>query len=452
MAGLARTHFSTVVSAHEERWHIARLRNLIRRFYHYTFGKCQTHKSIEPIPNLKSQGVQTMEDFSDEQYVDAVEQFTLLLEDLSKPRRHNFPTEFTSEQIYNMKKLFAHADAPGATKVRALLERLEKESVFTPQPSVHAKQDQQSVSVEDIVQEDGVSDGFETTNAPRAEQTLVSSEPEMNTVRGIDLVGPYIDSSLVTPPATAAASPVNGTRPSIVDMAFEQDTRLYGLHPASLDPEQFAKLDKMMPTGYRYARELQSDLVFIPPPNHPQTAPGDDFVIQKKGTCAVPIIKPPVVREKAARNAYRAANRQSRVVTALERNGATADSPGRGLSLEAAHQTVQQLSAQLPMSPASRVIAAVNASPPSQFLPATDFTLTPSPYRAAETQYHYNWQNTWHDSAHAADWNGASTSYFPPYLQYGQAQHYATPFDQTSVWGTAQYEMYEPPRHTPHTP
>lgn len=75
-------------------------------------------------------------------------------------------------------------------------------------------------------------------------------------------------------------------------IAFEADTRWHGLHPANLKQEGSRCLDDIIPKGFRYARELQHEIAYIPPLNHPQAAPNAQFIVQKPGSSAVAIIRP----------------------------------------------------------------------------------------------------------------------------------------------------------------
>lgn len=82
-----------------------------------------------------------------------------------------------------------------------------------------------------------------------------------------------------------------------VDVAFTADARWHGVHPYNLDPNLSSILDHNMPKAFRYARELQSELAFIPPNNHPQKSPGLQFVVQQRGSGAVRIVNPTYRKE-----------------------------------------------------------------------------------------------------------------------------------------------------------
>lgn len=77
-----------------------------------------------------------------------------------------------------------------------------------------------------------------------------------------------------------------------VDIAFNEDARWRGVHPFNVKVKNIARFEALIPHGYRYARDLQIEAAFIPPPHHPRSSPGTDFVLQKKGTSAIPIVDP----------------------------------------------------------------------------------------------------------------------------------------------------------------
>lgn len=77
-----------------------------------------------------------------------------------------------------------------------------------------------------------------------------------------------------------------------IDVAFEQDARWKGVHPSYLHGESAQALDQRMPNGFRYARELQSELCFVLPLTYDRKSPDGTFILQKPGSKAVPIISP----------------------------------------------------------------------------------------------------------------------------------------------------------------
>lgn len=211
------------------------------------------------------------------------------------------------------------------------------------------------------------------------------------------------------------------------------------MHPANLEGERASKLDNMMSRVYRYARDLQSDLVFIPPLNQPQSVPGSDFVIQEKGTRAVAIIKPPAVVDDTARrnnavqygsiqipNGYQPPKQKARAVN---------EPFGQDNSAHA-HDSVHHLSDQPQISPTSQVIAVINANPPLQPLESTDHASMPSMYGVNYIQNHHYWQQTWHNT-NILGTRGMGPSSFSPYQYLGQPSYYATPFDQTAMGDNA---------------
>ena len=220
-----------------------------------------------------------MDNFLDEQYAEAVAQRALLLQDFLKSGRPGVPVPFTLRQIVDMKNFFAHSDAPGDVLVGDLLEHIVREPTAVPQLSMPSKQTQVSPSIETTAQDDHMKEVIESTSgvpsASCGEQRLQSSEKEFITVCDSDSTqndnnasNAFLSVMSITPMSCFPTSRRKSAL-SIVDMAFEEDTCLYGMHPANLDEEQSAKLDEMMPTGYRYARELQSDLVFHSSPEPP---------------------------------------------------------------------------------------------------------------------------------------------------------------------------------------
>lgn len=75
-------------------------------------------------------------------------------------------------------------------------------------------------------------------------------------------------------------------------IAFTTDTRWKGVHPINLNAANSAKLDGMLPKGFKYTRDLQSEIAFIPPLNHARAGPNIDFVIPKRGCDRILIVKP----------------------------------------------------------------------------------------------------------------------------------------------------------------
>lgn len=77
-----------------------------------------------------------------------------------------------------------------------------------------------------------------------------------------------------------------------IDIAFVEDARRKGVHPSNLDISAAQTLDRCMPAGFQYARDLQAELCFVPPLNHERKSPDGTFILQKRGSSAVPIISP----------------------------------------------------------------------------------------------------------------------------------------------------------------
>ena len=169
----------------------------------------------------------------------------------------------------------------------------------------------------------------------------------------------------------------------------------------------------------------------------------------------MPIIKPPAASDTAARtNAYQN-QRASRISSGSEtlRQNATglANLPHNASSVTAL-QNVQHLSGQQLMSPASQVIATINANPHSHSFQTTDCTPIPSPYQVSQPQYHYNWQTLEHETAYAADMSEIGNSHFSPHQYYGQPQNFATTFDQVTMWDGVQSGTYDAFRSTVQVP
>ncbi|KAK5072563.1 hypothetical protein LTR64_004962 [Lithohypha guttulata] len=111
------------------------------------------------------------------------------------------------------------------------------------------------------------------------------------------------------------SSDFNPSSSATIDVAFHEDARWKGVHPSNLNPEDAVALDKQMPSGFQYARDLQSELVFIPPVDHERRSPGSMFVLQKRGSGAVPIITP---SRKAAKACSTQGDNSSIVVRKVE--------------------------------------------------------------------------------------------------------------------------------------
>lgn len=307
----------------------------------------------------------------------------------------------------------------------------------------------------------GISATSGSASAAQVDKPIVSTPTGLPTIHGD---GPVVSQchTLYAPPAAATTALADDPRTSeeasvscIIDIAFEEDTRLYGMHPANLEGEQALKLDKIMPRGYRYARDLQSNLVFIPPLNHPQNIPGSDFIIRKKGTHALTIVKPPAAPTRVTLRNGENKDGLSPAVDGLEspkQKVAVVSNDDQVPSFATAHHCVQHLSDQPTVSPASLVIAAINASAPSQSLEAPGYIPMPSPYQANHTQYYYGGHPTLHHTPHTAGVSGVEPSYFSAYPYPGQVQYFATSFEQTTTRDETQYNMLASFQNTPWAP
>ncbi|KAK5101387.1 hypothetical protein LTS08_004994 [Lithohypha guttulata] len=112
------------------------------------------------------------------------------------------------------------------------------------------------------------------------------------------------------------SSDFNPSSSATIDVAFLEDARWKGVHPSNLNPKDAVALDKQMPSGFQYARDLQPELVFIPPVDHERRSPGSMFVLQKRGSGAIPIITP---SRKAAKGCSTQADNSSIVVRKVEK-------------------------------------------------------------------------------------------------------------------------------------
>lgn len=207
-----------------------------------------------------------------------------------------------------MKNSSAPATTPDDAQAGGLLERTNISMTIASDVTTSEKQVQTSLCVDTTDRDSSLSKTVTVkpdiaTTDPR-ERHSASPKHDSRRIHTVESMkmGDHASDATTSPTVAGTTSAIaldnsaskKAPPTSIVDIAFEEDTRLFGLHPANLDAEQSAKLDEMMPIGYRYARELQQDLVFIPPLNHPQVPPGSQFVLQKGGTHAVPIIRPPL--------------------------------------------------------------------------------------------------------------------------------------------------------------
>jgi len=208
-----------------------------------------------------------------------------------------------------MKTFFAHPESPSEGQIAAFPKGLMELPAMSPQSPTPSTQLQLSANIETMDRGQPVRNNTSPRQAAEilcARQSIPNSYKQLADLHETVLVEAQ-DNSLDAPSSFMINTKPpdcltlkNFSAPPIIDMAFEEDTRLYGMHPANLNAEQSAKLESVMPIGYRYARAQQPDLVFIAPLNHPKIAPGDHFIVQKKGTCAIPIIKPPNPTKGAA--------------------------------------------------------------------------------------------------------------------------------------------------------
>jgi len=257
-----------------------------------------------------------------------------------------------------------------------------------------------------------------------------------------DQHGHALDASPTVIPAhtTSNACTTEGPASCAIKMAFVEDARLHGVHPANLNAEKSAKLDHMMPHGFRYARELQEELVFIPPLNHARAVLGSDFVIQKKGNRALVITKPLAVVNIGM--PQKPSGNKTTTKTAEEAE-ATKENlrPNKDLvtnrNNEATNATVDSLSERQPMSPASRVIAAINANPPGQQQDSAGLMQ----HRFHHSHAPHDWQNDRHGS-HYPNGNVVGRPPFSPSAYFAVPQGFGA-FDLSpSPRGDARYHVY----------
>ncbi len=207
-----------------------------------------------------------------------------------------------------MKNSSVPATTPDDAQARGLLERTNISVIIASNVTTSEKQVQTSFCVDTTDQDTSLSKTVTikpdiATTDPR-ERYSASPKHDSRRIHTAESVkmGDHASDATTSPIVAGTTSAIalensaskKAPPTSIVDIAFEEDTRLFGLHPANLGAQQSAKLDEMMPNGYRYARGLQQDLGFIPPLNHPQVPPGSHLVLQKRGTRPVPIIRPPL--------------------------------------------------------------------------------------------------------------------------------------------------------------
>lgn len=123
---------------------------------------------------------------------------------------------------------------------------------------------------------------------------LSRGDPVCHTAPNI-LSNQQLDSATTTPFTSLTASPdpvFSSSASETIDIAFSEDARWRGVHPFNVKVKNLARFEALIPHGFRYARDLQVEAAFIPPPRHPRASPGKDFVLQKRGTSAIPIVDP----------------------------------------------------------------------------------------------------------------------------------------------------------------
>ena len=453
-ADMARMRSSSAICGLAEKWHINELLGWIYRLYYYSYRNDQIQKPIHLRSSPESHKVQAANDLPHSQYAAKVNPVAILLERTLESKQPQQRFSLSQQEISYMEHFVASSDNPTEAQRRALLACLvEKPAIssklITDEGQSPVPRDADTVLQDfdptDLTGEISATPG--SPNASQVDKAIVSTQTGLTTIHAD---GP-VESDCRTlhgPPAATITPLADGPRTfeetsasCVIDIAFEEDTRLYGMHPANLEGEQALKLDKMMPKGYRYARDLQSDLVFIPPLNHPQNVPGSDFVIQKKGTRAVAIIRPPAAMNDTARRNNAVQHGLTRTANGYqppEQNTLASDASVRQYNSANADQSVHHLSDQPQMSPTSRVITAINAKPPSQPLESADHDSVPSMYGVNYTQNHYDWQQTWHNTD-VPGAGGMDSSYFSPHQYFGLPQYFGMPFDQTVTWDDVRY-------------
>lgn len=452
---MARMHLLSVICGLAERWHINDLLDWAYRLYYSSYRNGKLQKSVHSRSSSDPHSDQVVNKFPDKRYANNIAKNVVLLERHLESNQSQQMIPLSPQEINYVKRFVEDSDALNDAQLSDLLERVVQQPATRSELMMGEEQSLEFSDVDSILQDNDLTDEIrvtsDTPSAVQVDKTVVGTETELATTNEKSPAGPHC-SNLSVPPSAANTPLVHDLRTSeeapascTIDMAFEEDTRLWELHPANFGAEQSAKLDNMMPKGYRYARDLQSDLVFIPPLNHPQGVPGHDFVIQKKGTHAVAIIKPPTAVNEATVWNVDVQHRLSQVANSYqpsEQNVLTVNESLRQYNSTNVHQSVHHLSNHTPMSPASRVIAAINANPPSPPLAVVDQAPIASMYGVSHTPSHYGWPQHWHNTG-APSAEGTGFSYFLPCQYFEQPQYFATPFNQTAIWGHAQYDyMY----------
>lgn len=78
----------------------------------------------------------------------------------------------------------------------------------------------------------------------------------------------------------------------LFDIAFVEDTVWKGKHSFHAAPKDTAVLDaKLASGGFKYARDKQDELAYMPNPDHQIREPGKDFVLRKAKT-VLKIVRP----------------------------------------------------------------------------------------------------------------------------------------------------------------
>jgi len=458
-ADMARMHLSSVLCGLAERWHISDLLDWAYRLCYSIYRNGKLQKSVHPRSSSDPHSDQVVNELPDKQYANKTERNVVLLERHLERNQSQQMLPLSPQEINYVKRSTEDSDGLSDGQLGDLLERVVQQPATSCELMMGEAQSLGPSDVATLLQDNGLTGGiritFDTSSAVQVEKIVVSTETELPTTNEKSPADPHC-SNLSVPPSAANTPLVHDLRiseetpaPCTIDMAFEEDTRLWGLHPANFEAEQSAKLDNMMPKGYRYARDLQSDLVFIPPLNHPQGIPGNDFVIQKKGTHAVAIIKPPTAVNEATVRNVGVQHKLSQVTDSYqpsEQNALTANGSLRQYNSTNAHQSVYHFSDHTPLSPTSRVIAAINANPPSPPLAVVDHAPVASMYGVSHIPTHYEWPQPWHNTGIPST-EGMDTSYSLPCQYFEQPQYFATPFDQTTIWGAVQdgytYETFQ---------
>ena len=234
-------------------------------------------------------------------------------------------------------------------------------------------------------------------------------------------------------PEQKSTDPPGDLRPSEVahskdiGVAFTIDARWQGKHPYNLSEHDSLALDRATPQGFQYARDLQSELAFIVPERQERTSPGKDFVIRKKGSAAVPIVK-------IAKETKRIPQRPPEKSGAAKQRTIKPDQElnlGKNLSKPDPDRTPPEMS--VARSPASEVNTAGNVN---LYLPTPTTKqqrFTASPYQAQEA---YNIYANW-EAGYQQTLPYAARQYNPymysPYQEYYQSDMYQACYNQNTA-------------------